>query len=40
MTVEEFRRCQAKGDHFLFNILESPKLFIVGNENDFAAMGQ
>jgi DNA-binding transcriptional ArsR family regulator len=40
MTVEEFRRRKEKGDHFLSNVLESPKLFIVGNENDLAAMGR
>jgi predicted nucleotidyltransferase len=40
MTVEEFRRRQEKGDNFLSNVLESPKLFILGNENDLAAMGR
>ena len=40
LTVEEFRRRMEKGDHFLSNVLESPKLFIVGNENDLAAMGR
>jgi DNA-binding transcriptional ArsR family regulator len=39
LTVEEFRRRKQKGDHFLSNVLESPKLFIIGNENDLAAMG-
>jgi DNA-binding transcriptional ArsR family regulator len=40
MTVEEFQRRKQKGDHFLSNVIESPKLFIIGNENDLAAMGQ
>lgn len=40
MTVEEFRRRKEKGDHFLSNVLEFPKLFIIGNENDLAAMGR
>lgn len=40
LTVEEFRRRKEKGDHFLSNVLESPKLFIVGNENDLTAMGR
>jgi predicted nucleotidyltransferase len=40
LTVEEFRRRQEKGDHFLSNVLESPKLFITGNENDLAAMSR
>ena len=39
LTVEEFRRRKIKGDHFLSNVLESPKLFILGNENDLAALG-
>jgi len=40
LTVEEFRRRKEKGDHFLSNVLESPKLFIIGNENDLAEMGR
>ena len=39
MSVEEFQRRKKKGDHFLSNVLESPKLFIVGSENVLAAMG-
>jgi uncharacterized protein len=38
-TVDEFRRRKGKSDHFLSNVLESPKLFIIGTENDLAAMG-
>lgn len=40
MTMEEFRQRKQKGDHFLSNVLEAPKLFIIGNENDLAAMGR
>jgi len=40
MKVEEFQRRLKKGNHFLSNVLKAPKLFIVGNENDLAAMGQ
>lgn len=40
MTVEEFQHRQGKGDHFLSNVLESPRLFILGNENDLATMGR
>ena len=40
MSVEEFRRRKQKGDHFLSNVLESPKLFIVGKENDLESMGR
>lgn len=38
MTVEEFRHRKEKGNHFLSNVLESPKLFIIGNEHDLAAL--
>jgi uncharacterized protein len=37
LTVEEFQR--RKGNHFLASVLESPKLFIIGNEYDLEAMG-
>jgi predicted nucleotidyltransferase len=40
LSVEEFRRRQQKGDHFLSNVLESPKLFILGSEYDLEAMGR
>ncbi|MEW6263160.1 MAG: MarR family transcriptional regulator [Thermodesulfobacteriota bacterium] len=40
MTVDEFRRRQEKGDHFLSNVLDSQKLFIIGHEDDLAAMGR
>jgi DNA-binding transcriptional ArsR family regulator len=40
MTEEEFRRRKERGDHFLENVLESSKLFIVGNEYDLEAMGR
>ena len=39
ITVEGVPAPEAKGDHFLSNVLESPKLFIIGSENDLAAMG-
>ena len=40
MSVEEFRRRKQKEDHFLSHVLESPKLFIVGKENDLESMGR
>ncbi len=40
LSVEEFRRRRQKGDHFLSNVLESPKLFILGSEHDLEAMGR
>ena len=40
LSLEEFRRRKQEGNHFLSNVLESPKLFIIGNENDLEAMGR
>jgi uncharacterized protein len=39
MSAEEFRRRKHRSDHFLSHVLESPKLFTIGNENDLEAMG-
>ena len=36
MKVEEFRRRQEKGDQFVAEVLESPKLFIIGTEEELA----
>jgi hypothetical protein len=38
--VEEFRRRKQEKEHFLSRVLESPKLFIVGHENDLETMGR
>jgi predicted nucleotidyltransferase len=40
LSIEEFRRRKQNGNHFLSNVLESPKLFIIGSENDLEAMGR
>jgi len=40
MSLAEFRRRKQKEDHFLSQVLESPKLFIVGQEHDLDAMGR
>ena len=40
LSVEEFRRRKQEGNLFLTNVLESPKLFIIGNQNDLEAMGR
>jgi len=40
LSVEEFRQRKRKGNHFLTNVLESPRLLIIGNENDLEAMGR
>ena len=39
MTPNEFISRKAKGDHFVTRILQEQKLFIVGSEDDLAAMG-
>ena len=40
MRPEEFRRRRQERDHFLSQVLASPKLFVVGREDDLAAMGE
>jgi predicted nucleotidyltransferase len=40
LSIEEFRRRKQNGNHFLSNVIESPKLFIIGSENDLEAMGR
>jgi len=40
LSIEEFRRRKQNGNHFLSNVMESPKLFIIGSENDLEAMGR
>ena len=40
LSIEEFRLRKQNGNHFLSNVLESPKLFIIGSENDLEAMGR
>jgi len=39
LSVEEFRKRKKEGDHFLGTVLNSPRLFIVGNEDELAAVG-
>ncbi|MFZ5451410.1 MAG: nucleotidyltransferase domain-containing protein [Thermodesulfobacteriota bacterium] len=39
-SMDEFRQRQKTGNHFLSNVLESPKLFAIGSEKDLEAMGQ
>lgn len=40
MTSKEFKRRRKSEEHFLKRVLESPKLFICGNEDDLKAMGK
>ena len=39
MTQDEFSNKMQSGDHFITRILEGPKLFIKGTQNDLEAMG-
>jgi DNA-binding transcriptional ArsR family regulator len=39
MKVSEFQRRREAKEHFLSQVLDSPRLFIIGKENDLAAMG-
>ncbi len=39
-TVEEFGRRKNSLDHFVSNILGSPRLFVVGTEYEFETVGQ
>jgi predicted nucleotidyltransferase len=38
MNIKEFLKRKSAKDHFLTQVLESPKIFIVGTENELAAM--
>lgn len=40
MNINEFRKRVEADDHFISGVMESRKLFIVGEENDLQAMGQ
>ncbi len=39
MTQAEYRKRRKKRDHFVTNVLDGERLFIVGTEDEFAAMG-
>jgi len=40
MTESEYRKRAQSDDHFVTHVLSGPKLFIIGNEHDFEAMGK
>lgn len=40
LTHAEFRKRVRQGDHLATRVMESPKLFIIGTENEFASMGE
>jgi uncharacterized protein len=40
MTEEEFGKRIQQKEHFVSSVLESPKLMIIGNENELASLGK
>jgi hypothetical protein len=40
MTEEEFGKRILQNEHFVSSVLESPKLMIMGNENELARLGK
>jgi len=38
LSLEEFRTRISKGEHFISRVLESPRIFVVGTEDDVEAM--
>ena len=40
MTVAELKRRLSSNEHFLSHVLESPKLFVVGSEDDLRTMDE
>jgi predicted nucleotidyltransferase len=40
LSVAEFRKRIAEGEHLVTQILASPKLFVIGSENELGAVGQ
>ena len=39
LSAVEFKKRKKEGDHFLSTVLNSPRLFIIGNEDELAAVG-
>jgi uncharacterized protein len=39
MSTEEYKRRRDSGDHFAVNVIGGPRLFIVGNIDEFESMG-
>ena len=40
LSVNEFIKRKAKREHFITQVLEAPKIFIIGNENELESMGR
>jgi len=39
MTIEEYSSRRNEDDHFAVRVLEGPRLFVIGSEDELAAMG-
>jgi predicted nucleotidyltransferase len=39
LTAQEFRKRKAAGDHFISQVIDSQKIFLVGDQDEFEAMG-
>ena len=39
MSISEFQKRIIEKEHFVSNVIKSPKLMIFGNENDFTKLG-
>ena len=39
LSVEEFIKRKAKREHFITQVLEAPKIFIIGSKNELESMG-
>lgn len=37
-TLKEFKKRSSQSDHFVSRVLEEPKIFVLGNENELEAM--
>ncbi len=40
LTPKEFSRRRTEGDHFITSVLASPKLFVIGSEDELEGLGQ
>ena len=39
LSIDEFKKRKKEGDHFLSTVLKSPRLFIIGNEDELTEVG-
>ena len=40
LTPDEYQERVRRKEHFITNVMASPKLFVIGNDNDLAVMGK